>query len=147
MNPVWYTRDASINDTDFVRSLHRTVYNDVIVEQFGEWNKSHSEYFDKIWIPENFKILTCDGVDFGALSVFDRDDHMYLDEIMIHPEFQNQGIGTSILSDLISKSEAKKIPIKLGTLVKSPSQDLYKKVGFKEVGRDEIIIKMEYSPN
>jgi ribosomal protein S18 acetylase RimI-like enzyme len=67
----------------------------------------------------------------------------YID-MAIHPDFQNQGIGAILISHLLewAKTHPTVEVIKLDVAEEnSPAVGLYKKLGFKEVGRDPYASK------
>jgi GNAT superfamily N-acetyltransferase len=66
--------------------------------------------------------------------------------LQVLPEFQNQGIGSEILSVEVARAEALNKPVRLHVLMQSPARDFYKKNGFVETGSDEVFVDMESSP-
>jgi len=58
-------------------------------------------------------IIQFNGIDVGRLRVVKTDKHIYIGGFQILPEFQNKGIGTAVLLDLIKESKALNIPILL----------------------------------
>jgi ribosomal protein S18 acetylase RimI-like enzyme len=66
----------------------------------------------------------------GAIAVERHDTHIQIEDLYILEEFQNQGIGTSILLDLIEEARQSHKPIRLRVLSSSPARLLYERLGF-----------------
>ena len=97
------------------------------VERTHTWNSGvFSENFDA----EETSIITYCSEDVGMLKVKRHEDHIYLADILIKPEFQGRGFGTALISELISESKLKNIPLKLRVLKVNPALELYTKLGF-----------------
>ncbi|MDE6111318.1 MAG: GNAT family N-acetyltransferase [Eubacterium sp.] len=79
----------------------------------------------------DMKIITSDKRDIGITTFYSEDDKYVIGLTIIHPDYQNKGIATSILSGYINiaKSEKKRIIIK--TYIKNPARRLYERLGFK----------------
>ena len=52
---------------------------------------------------------------------------------MIHPDYQNKGIATKIISSYIDIAKAKKNRIIIKTFKENPAQRLYQRLGFSIV--------------
>jgi len=57
-------------------------------------------------------------------------DEILLKEIEINPEFQNKGIGTYIIQNIINDAKKQTKPVILYVLKVNPAQKLYKELGF-----------------
>lgn len=96
-------------------------------------------------------------VEFGLEELSDGDEALFINEINIKPEFQNQGYGTKILKDAIIYAQKEQMPIALRVSVgghygtKSQMNqgqliDFYKKLGFElrpdlsNFGSDDIFM-------
>ena len=60
-----------------------------------------------------------------------------MSEFYVAAEYQNQGIGTQILRDLISEARRKSKSVSLGVLKNNPARRLYERTGFKVMGENE----------
>ena len=93
-------RTATSSDTEFARGAHHAAYRDVVSRQFGEWDEAlQDRLFEEKWIPDKFEIVLCDGNRCGFLSIEDHPDHIYVNEIVISPQFQGRGIGSRLLNE------------------------------------------------
>lgn len=64
----------------------------------------------------------------------EQENEIPLASIRLLPKFQNRGIGTKIILDLIEKSNK---PVKLKVLKVNPARKLYERLGFKVSGETE----------
>jgi ribosomal protein S18 acetylase RimI-like enzyme len=62
------------------------------------------------------------------------------------PEFQNRGIGTAVLRELLAHAEGRGVPVQLGTLHANRAAALYRRLGFREIGRTQTHILFEWLP-
>jgi|TARA_R110002073_G_scaffold86418_9_gene205316 ribosomal protein S18 acetylase RimI-like enzyme len=73
------------------------------------------------------------------------EDKIDIMQVQISPEFQGQGIGKTILQQLLSDAERDGKKVMLSVLKQNPAQNLYHKLGFKTVGEDEDEFYMEWA--
>jgi GNAT superfamily N-acetyltransferase len=140
-------RLASPTDAQFGRNVHHQAYRDVVERQFGTWNVAEQDaYFWEGWDAAAHEIVECDGVPVGYVSVEDRPDVIYLRELVLLPEFQNRGIGTALLRQVITHAQERGVPIQLQALHANRAADLYRRVGFHEIGRTATHILFEWLP-
>lgn len=142
------TRPANSVDIEFARKAHHIAYYDVIKRQFGKFDEEMQDsFFRKSWDPETHEIITTSGIDAGYISVERFPDHIFAKELVILPEYQGKGIGSSLLKSILQEATEKDIPVQLQVLKKNFAQDLYRRLGFKEIETNETHIKMEFSPS
>ena len=97
------------------------------------------------FIPENtFKIIEGNNL-LGFYVVLIKDDHHYLDHLYIKPEYQNKNLGSAVLNKLIKNAKNNNLPLRLGALRESRSNDFYIKNNFIKTHEDEFDIYYEYS--
>ena len=58
------------------------------------------------------------------------ESEIYLGEIQISKDFQNQGIGTSLIQSLIQEAQTSNKKLWLKVLKGNPAQKLYQRLGF-----------------
>jgi ribosomal protein S18 acetylase RimI-like enzyme len=71
--------------------------------------------------------------------------HIQIEDLYILPEFQNQGIGTAIVLDIIKEAYQDCKPVRLRVLTSSPAKVLYERLGFVVVQIEPERYFMEYS--
>ena len=139
-------RPALETDADFARRVHHRAYREVVERQFGLWDEAQQDrFFDGDWRAGGFEIVLCDGVPCGYLCVEDRPDDVHVREIVLLPEFQGRGIGSRLLSDVIAHARQRGVPVRLGTHHQNRAQRLYRRLGFREIGRTGTHLLFERS--
>jgi ribosomal protein S18 acetylase RimI-like enzyme len=140
-------RSAIASDSEFARLAHHRAYRDVVIAQFGAWDEAEQDrFFDDTWKTNPHMILMCDGAPCGYLGVDLHPGQIDLREIVILPEFQGRGLGSTILSELKVRSESARVPVRLRVLQKNRAADLYRRFGFEERGRTSTHFLMEFVP-
>ncbi len=138
-------RPATAADIDFARSVHHRAYRDVAVRQFGPWDEeAQDKFFSEGWFGAPHEIIECDGVACGYLCVEDREGDIHVRELVIDPEYQGKGVGSHVLREVIGRARARQVPVRLGTFHANRAVNLYRRLGFREVGKTETHILMEW---
>lgn len=68
-------------------------------------------------------------------------------QLQIHPEFQNLGLGSTVIKHLISLSEKQNKTMQLKVLKTNRAKHLYERLGFIQTGEDELEYFMQYQNN
>ncbi len=68
-----------------------------------------------------------------------------LDHFYVHPDFQRSGLGGDVLERIKADSKERELPVRLGALRKSRSNDFYLKHGFVKTGEGEWDIYYQFS--
>ena len=138
-------RPASATDTEFARSVHHRAYRDVSVRQFGPWDeKAQDEFFADGWNAAAHEIISCDEVPCGYVCLEYRESDIHVRELVIDPEFQGQGVGSRILREVLEDARARRVPVRLDTFHVNHAVNLYRRLGFREIGKTETHILMEW---
>src|ERR1035437_4377210 len=133
------TRPATDSDVAFAREAHHGAYRDVVLSQFGTWDDAEQDrYFDSDWRGARFDIILTDNTASGYTAVEYRPDDVHVRELVIHPQWQNRGIGTTFLKQVMDSAAQKGLPVRLGTFHRNRALHLYQRLGFRETGRTEI---------
>lgn len=129
------TRSVSILDYDWLYELHRDVYIDVITRQFGSWDeKEQMNFFQDVWKSHNITVITINKEPVGMFQLYQHNDHLWLAEIQIAAKYQNNGIGSKVIDDLIVKARKLGLPLRLRVLHKNHrAQSLYQRLGFRHL--------------
>lgn len=74
-----------------------------------------------------------------------KEGHWHLDHLYFCPGFQGEGLGGSVLAVIKQQAKATELPIRLGALRESRSNDFYKKHGFNTTHEEKWDIYYEFS--
>ena len=141
------TRPATASDTPFARESHHLAYRDVVERQFGPWDQAlQDQFFDDTWKIGAFDILEMNGEPVGYLGVDRKVDEFTLRELVVRPAFQERGVGTNCMRDLLDAATIARVPIRLRVLRANRARPLYERLGFREFGATDIYFLMEWKP-
>jgi 2-amino-4-hydroxy-6-hydroxymethyldihydropteridine diphosphokinase len=122
-------RNATLEDIEWLDSFYESVIRPY-VELTHEWDSNKfREHFD----PKTIEVIQADGIDIGMLKVEERDDCIYLGDLQIDRQYQNQGIGTNLIKTVIRSANIANKPIRLRVLKGNPAKELYLRLGFREI--------------
>lgn len=144
MTITW--RPATDADTEFARRVHHGAYRDVVERQFGPWDEADQDQrFAGDWRDATFEVTQVDGIPCGYACIEDREEDVHVRELVVAPEFQGRGIGTAILRGVQERARARCVPVRLGTFHQNRALALYRRLGFRETGRTDIHVFLEWS--
>ena len=138
-------RPATEADRDLARRVHHAAYREAVERQFGRWvDDEQDRFFASGWAAASHEIVLCDGQPCGYVCVEDGADDVQVRELVIDPEFQSRGIGTALLGETCERARGRGVPVRLGTFHRNRAAELYRRLGFREVGRTATHILMEW---
>src|SRR5579871_2945352 len=127
------TRPATSTDTAFARTTHHLAYREAVERQFGPWNEADQDrFFASGWKPEKNLMLLHNRELCGYTQVEEHPHQISVCELVIHPQFQNHGVGTALLRQVMDKARSLGIPVRLGTFKTNRARKLYERLGFRE---------------
>lgn len=142
-------RNCTLNDLEFIVDLKSLGMKWYIEKLYG-WDY---EIQKQITISEldkdlnNMKIIVVDGKDVGVTTFSEYDDYFEVGLIVIHPDYQNQGIASRIIKNYIEIANFKKKRIILKTYKENPAQRLYMRLGFNVYRTDSTHLYFEINFN
>ena len=137
-------RPYEMFDYEFVYSLKKVVYKKYVEMNWGEWNEIDQrkmfEDFIKSYSKEIF-IIIVNNQNVGFFHGGNLENgHYEQRNICILPEFQGNGIGSSILKSIINKHGDQDIYLRC--FKQNPVVDLYKRLGFEVYDETDYHFKM-----
>lgn len=138
-------RKCSFDDIDFIFELKKLCLKWYIEIVYGwndesQYNKTRNELNRNI---EHMKIIYIDDMAVGVTTFSEEDDSYRVGLTMIHPEYQNKGIGSAVIQDYINLAEKDNKRIIIKTYKDNPAKNLYKRLGFKVYHEDSTHIHLE----
>ena len=136
---------AKFEDFEFLYRLKKTTLKEYISKTWG-WNeKWQEEYFSKNFNPDLLKIIMKAGKKIGCISIIYEEDQIFLSLIEILPDYQNKGIGSKLIKELLGKADKIKKPVFLKVLkANEKAKKLYFRLGFSIKEESETHFKMTY---
>jgi ribosomal protein S18 acetylase RimI-like enzyme len=132
-------------DFGFLYSLCRSTMESYVVAAWGKWCDEvvRSQLLDGLKA-DAFSSIFVDQLCVGAIAVEHHVTHIQIEDLYILPEFQNQGVGTAIILDIIKEASQGHKPVRLRVLSSSPARVLYERLGFVIVQTTPERYFMEY---
>jgi len=97
---------------------------DYAIATWGRWDEAATR---ASFTPDTHRIIQHEGEDIGCLALEDEADRLILKKLYVLPRYQNRGIGTRVLRDLLAAAEK---PIRLRVLSVNPARRFYERKGF-----------------
>ena len=137
-------RNCEYSDVDFILKLKELCFKWYIEIIYG-WDiniqreKTIEELDEHI---NDMKVITLDNKDIGVTTFYEEEGLYVVGMIMIHQNYQNQGIATNIINEYIkiAKEDNKRIILK--TYKENPARKLYERLGFKLYNEDKTHVYM-----
>ena len=131
-NRIYELRSASENDYEFIYQVKKEAYKKYVEINFGTWNEEQQrEYFARFIeaYKESAFVIIYEGENIGFYNGCLEGNSYAIGNICIIPEYQNRGIGTAILKDVLSENAGKEV--RLQYFKQNPVGRLYERLGFK----------------
>jgi ribosomal protein S18 acetylase RimI-like enzyme len=140
-------RPATNADIDFLRNTFAVAYEQVMLRQFGSWNEHDQQIsFDRVIADEPIQIITVEGKPCGFLQIDELPNEIWIDEVVLLPEAQGKGIGSTLVRQVQETAQQRQLPVKLNVLHANPAIELYRRLGFQRIGDTETYTEMEWRP-
>lgn len=105
-------------------------------------NRVRSRFLETFVPNDTFKIMDDEWL-LGFFVVRIKADHHYLDHLYIKPEHQGRELGKLVLHKVVLMAHEKGLPVRLGALKGSRSNDFYTNNGFIKTHEDEFDVYYE----
>lgn len=132
------------NFKEFVYQTKKQAYKKYVEENWGEWDEQvQRDLFDKFInnVSNDVWIIQLNGKNIGFYNGQELEDGSYeIENICIIPEYQDKGIGTQVLKDILELH--KEQDIHLQYFKSNPVKKLYEKLGFILNGETEYHYQM-----
>ncbi|HVU00888.1 MAG TPA: GNAT family N-acetyltransferase [Polyangiaceae bacterium] len=139
-------RDATPADREFLVSLAREAYREVLAAQFDGWKEEvHGDRFAEKVATLPFRIAELDGVPVGTLSTCLEGGHLRVNEIVVSPDFQNRGLGSELLTGVFAQARAAGVPVRLHTFRLNRALAFYERHGFVVTARNPDYVDLEWT--
>jgi ribosomal protein S18 acetylase RimI-like enzyme len=102
-------------------------------------------YYHQHFARADFDLIVLDSnKPIGRLYVDRREDEIQIIDITLLPEFREQGIGTSLLRDLLEEAASAGKPLRLHVGSSNRAKSLYQRLGFREIRENGVYSLMEW---
>ena len=123
--------------------VKKAAEGEYITLMFGWDEDVQRDFHAKAWQRQKPDIITYDGKLIGTIATIESEYRIEIGQFFILPEYQNRGIGTHLLKDILDKADHLGRNVTLKFLKNNPVKSLYLRNGFRIVDTDEILHYME----
>jgi GNAT superfamily N-acetyltransferase len=131
---------------EFSYQVKKAAEGEYITSMFGWDEDVQRSYHVKAWGQQKPDIITYDGKLIGTIATVESQDCVEIGQFFILPGYQNKGIGTYLLKNILYKADQLGRNVTLRFLKNNPVKSLYVRNGFQVVGSNEILHYMERKP-
>ena len=116
-------------------------------EQFLRSQLALQSHHYHTYFPESsFDIVLDGGERVGRLYVERKSKAIIIHDIALIPAARGKGIGSHLLSEIISDADASGLPVQIFVEQHNPARNLYARLGFRAAELDGIYYLMERLP-
>lgn len=139
-------RTATADDAAFAFECETATMRPYAIATWGEWPEEQV----RARAYENARagttqIIEFDGQQIGILRVERSSSSYDLKQVCLLPGYQRQGIGSTLIYQVLETARHASIPVKLRVLNVNPAKDLYKRLGFRVVATTPEYEYLEYA--
>jgi len=140
-------RAAKDSDREWVWETKKICFSVYVKQTFGVWNEdTQTTRFNATFDSKEVWIIQMAGCDVGYVAYECTDQEFRIFNIMILPDFQNQGLGSAIMRKFLNEAEQKHIPFRLQVLKVNPAHKLYERLGLSVTGQTDTHYQFQWKP-
>lgn len=146
-------RPVADHDRAFLEGLYRSTRMEELAvlawseDQKTEFLRGQFEAQTRSWdvqFPDAERtIILVDGQPAGRLYLDHRDDEIRVVDIALLPEYRGQGIGRSLLEEVLEQAAARGVVVRIHVEKGNPALRLYRRLGFRVVNDAGVYWLME----
>ena len=146
--PGFSSRRASADDLDLTYRITRDAMRPYVEATWGAWIEEEQRAKHALnYQPQTHQIITVDVQEVGLLAVEEHDDHLWLVKVYLLEAWRNQGIGRSLIYQVLDQARELGKPVRLRVLrVNTRARKLYESLGFRVVSEMPERFVMEAFP-
>jgi ribosomal protein S18 acetylase RimI-like enzyme len=139
-------RVAQAGDENFLYALHKAAMQSYIVATWGAWDELRQrEEFHRCIRPAEMTIIQVDGLDAGVIHLQERTEELFVITLEILPAYQNQGVGTLVMRQVLQEARQRQKPVALQVLkVNLAARAFYQRLGFGVTGESDTHYILAY---
>ncbi|MFJ2708297.1 GNAT family N-acetyltransferase [Streptomyces sp. NPDC087428] len=143
---AWALRPATPEDVDAIADLRAIVMRPDLV-RLGRYDEHRvRRRLRDSYLPEYTSVIVVDGRFGGCVTLRPDADGRCLESFFLAEELQGGGIGSAVLCELLARTDAEGIPVRLNVLQGSAARRLYERYGFTLEREDAVDVHMVREP-
>ena len=139
-------RPGSDSDLEFLYLLLKRSLGPHVEATYGPWDEQWQRTrFLETTDPSEHRVVEFNGQPIGCMLVEETSEALQLHRVLLLPEHQNRGIGSTLVHELVERAVDRGKPVRLQVFRVSPAVRFYARLGFRPVGETETHVLMEYA--
>jgi ribosomal protein S18 acetylase RimI-like enzyme len=140
-------RPATAADREWLWLTKTRCLRGYVEQTYGAWDEDiQRARFDATFEAEEIQVISLAGRDAGFIAAKHGPAEVQLFNLMIAPEFQNRGLGTAVLRELLAGARARHTPVRLQVMKVNPARGLYERLGFTVTEETPTHFRMRWRP-
>jgi GNAT superfamily N-acetyltransferase len=132
---------------EFSYQVKKAAEGPYIKEIFGWDEQVQIRFHAEDWEQIKPDIIVYDKKPIGTIYTHEDGTCLEIGRFFILPEYENKGIGSFLLKDILEKADRRSLLARLKYLRNNPAHTLYERFGFKVTSFDKIFYSAERKPN
>ena len=118
-----------------------------VIEQTWGWNETWQRRdFDRRFDEYLVFVIDFNGRAAGGLLLESKPDSIYIHEIQVLPELQGQGIGSTVVHQVIEQAFSRGVVVTLSVVpANSRAKELYERLGFEVTNFEAPFFRMRHN--
>jgi len=138
----WTLRPAEPADVEPIAELRAVVMRPDL-ERLGLFDEHRvRQRLRDAFAPRHTSVILAGGAFAGCVALRPAEDGQWLEHFYLDPGIQGRGLGSAILRDLLDRTDAAGLVVRLNVLRGSAARRLYDRHGFTVESEDPIDIFM-----
>jgi ribosomal protein S18 acetylase RimI-like enzyme len=138
------SRIAEPSDAAFAYEVREKAMREYEEAAWGRWDVLRVQKQIENDIAANkLNIVEIDLHKVGVMRVDEHPTHMHIDQLFLLPEYQNRGIGTKLVQDVLRSAQVKNLSVKLWVFQVNPARRLYQRLGFQVVEQTSASLHLQ----
>ena len=155
---VYHLRPTESNDESFLLNVYaNTRTEEMALVNWSDEQKAaflrmqfdaQTKHYLANYPSAEYYIILWEGKSIGRLILEPTSESLLIMDIALLPEFRNQGIGQTIIKDLMNKARQDNVPLILRVEFFNPAVQLYARLGFVKTREvNSVYQEMIWYPN
>lgn len=132
-------KNGNQDEIQFIYNLKKEVYKKYVEKYYGEWNEQNQRKLFDRFMKENLKnieLIYLKGELVGFYNGKEKEGNIFeIGNICVKPEYQNKGIGTAVLNEILFENKGNEIVLQC--FKDNPAIELYMRLGFEKINETE----------
>ncbi len=137
-------REAQPQDLLLTFNIKENALSTYVDQIWGWEKKAQWQFHQERFTPKHIQIIERLGMAVGYLEKRQTPEHIFIANLLIHPQAQSQGIGSWVMRSVISESEQKQLDLQLEVFrINERAQEFYLRHNFQVWKKTNIKLMMQ----